>query len=230
MGYLNRRPYLWLVDLATRSIEPAAGLRNIPQGIDEVIPLDAAVAVRCGPTWFALEPDLSGEGRPLADAELSLATRRSVSVDWPREPSVYERGLVLPGRDGGTRTVMHPAIAYWHAFGTWAPDRQSFAVAGSPTPFVPPSGPILSGTYEPKPSVLALVHVGDGSVQVCDGTFDNFCYPPAWSADGRMVVIGVPCEPRRLYIVRPEERVLQRVQFKRHAPMPLLDADLLPTR
>lgn len=179
MGYLNRRPYLWLVDLATRSIEPAAELRDIPQGISEVVPLDAAVAVRCGPTWFALEPDLSGNGRPLTDSELSLAAQRSVAVDWLREPSVYERGMVIPGRGDRPRTVTHPAIAYWHTSGTWAPDRQSFAVAGSPNPFVPPSGPILSRPYEPEPSVLALVHVGDGSVQVCDGTFDNFCYPPA---------------------------------------------------
>ena len=230
MGYLNRRPYLWFVDLATRSIEPAAELRDIPQGIDEVVPLDAAVAVGCGPTWFALEPDLSGKGRRLTDAELALATRRSVSVDWPREPSVHERGLVLPDRAGRARTVTHPEIAYWRPFATWAPDRQSFAVAGSTTPFVLPSAPIFSGTYEPEPSVLALVRVRDATVQICDGTFDDFCYPPAWTADGTLIVIGAPFEPKHLYTVRPEERVLHRVQFKRHAPMPLLDADLLPTR
>ena len=230
VGYLNRRPYLWLVDLATRSIEPAAELRDIPQGIDEVIPLDTAVAVRCGPTWFALEADLSGKGRPLTDAELSLATRRSVSVDWPREPSAHERGLVVPDRAGRTRTVTHPEIAYWRPFATWAPDRQSFAVAGSRTPFVPPSGPIFSGTYKPEPSVLALVHVADATVRICEGTFDDFCYPPAWLAGGKLIVIGAPFEPSRLYTVRPEERVLRSVQLKRHAPMPLLDADLLPTR
>ena len=230
VGYLERRPYLWLVDLATRSIEPAAELRDIPQGIDEVVPLDTAVAVRCGPTWFALEPDLSGKGRPLTDAELSQATQRSVSVDWPQEPSVYERRSVLPSQAGRTRTVTHPQVAYWRSFGTWAPDRQSFAVAGSTTPFVPPTGPILSGTYQPEPSVLALVHVRDASVQVCDGTFDNFCYPPAWLAGGKLIVIGAPFEPTRLYTVRRAERVLQRVQFKRHTPMPLLDADLLPPR
>lgn len=89
---------------------------------------------------------------------------------------------------------------------------------------------MFSGTYELEPSVLALVHVGDASVRICDGTFDDFCYPPAWLADGKLIVIGVPFEPRRLYTVRPEERVLHRLQFKRHAPMPLLDADLLPTR
>ena len=159
VGYLERRPYLWLVDLATRCIEPAAEPRDIPQGIDEVVPLDAAVAVRCGPTSFALEPDLSGKGRPLTDAEVSLAIRRSVLVDWSQEPSVYERRLVLPTQAGRTSTVTHPEIAYWRPFGTWAPDRQSFAVAGSTTPFVSPSGPILSGTYGPRASVLALVHV-----------------------------------------------------------------------
>ncbi len=143
---------------------------------------------------------------------------------------MYERRLVLPSQAGRTRTLTHPEVAYWRPFGTWAPDRQSFAVAGSTTPFVPPTGPILSGTYEPEPSVLALVHVRDASVQVCDGTFDNFCYPPAWLAGGKLIVIGAPFEPTRLYTVRPAERVLQRVQFKRHAPMPLLDADLLPPR
>ena len=61
-------------------------------------------------------------------------------------------------------------------------------------------------------------------------TFDNFCYPPAWLAGGKLIVIGALFEPTRLYTVRPAERVLQRVQFKRHAPMPLLDADLLPPR
>ena len=78
--------------------------------------------------------------------------------------------------------------------------------------------------------MLALVHVRDASVQVCDGTFDNFCYPPAWLAGEKLIVIEAPFEPRHLYTVRPDERLLQRVQFKRHAPMPLLDADLLPTR
>ena len=143
---------------------------------------------------------------------------------------MYERRLVLPSQAGRTRTVTHPEIAYWRPFDTWAPDRQSFAVAGSTTPFVPPTRPILSGTYEPEPSVLALVHAGDASIEVCDGTFDNFCYPPAWSADGKLIVIGAPFEPTGLYTVRPAERVLQRVQFKRRAPMPLLDTALLPTR
>lgn len=231
VGYLDRRPYLWLVDLATRSIEPAAELSDIPQGIDEVIPLDTAVAVRCGPTWFALEPDLSGKGQPLKDAGLSAARQRSVLVDWPRPPSVYERPLVLPENgDGRPRTVTHPEVAFWHHSGTWAPDRRSIAVAGSRTPFVPRSRPLFSGPYEPTPSVLAVVDLEGASARVFEGTFDNFCYPPAWLRDGSLIVIGVPFEPRCLYAVRPEEAALQRIPFKRHVPMPLLDADLLPVR
>ena len=39
VGYLNRRPYLWLVDLTERVIAPAApDLPHIPQGISELIP------------------------------------------------------------------------------------------------------------------------------------------------------------------------------------------------
>ena len=103
MGYLNRRPYLWLVDLATQSIESEAELRDVPQGIDEVIPLDAAVAVRCGPTWFALEPDLSGEGRrsrmPSCPWQLGGASqwtgrrsRRCTREGWLFPTEVAEQG------------------------------------------------------------------------------------------------------------------------------------------
>ena len=37
VGYLNRRPYLWFVDCDSKEIEPAAELRTISQGIDEVV-------------------------------------------------------------------------------------------------------------------------------------------------------------------------------------------------
>lgn len=228
VGYLERRPYLWFVDIEARAIEPAAELRDIPQGIDEVVPLDKAVAVRCGPSWFALEPDLSGRGRSLSDTEFAAAKRRSVWVDWPRSPSVYDRELVLPGPNVEGRIVKHPQVAYWQRFGTWAPDRRTIAVAGSTSPFVAPARPILSGPDEPVPSVLALVDVTTGTARVCEGTFDNFCYPPAWSQSGGRVVIGAPFEPKRLYVVRPEHAVLQRVPFRRHVPMPLLDSALLP--
>ena len=153
VGYLERRPYLWYVDLEDRVIEPAAELRDIPQGIDDVVPLESAVAVRCGPTWFALEEDLSGQGRPLDRSEIALAERGSARVDWPEPPSVHDAELVVPSPNGSQRAVSHPAIAYWQTFGTWAPDARTIAVGGFTQPFETPTKPI-PGTYRPDPSVL----------------------------------------------------------------------------
>ncbi len=230
LGYLEQRPYLWLVGLEGREAEPAAELRHIPQGIDEVVALDTAVAVRCGPTWLALEPDLSGQGRPLTDAEVSLAKQRSVRVQWPTRLSVHDQQLVLPGVIAESKTVIHSKVAYWREFATWGPNRRTFAIAGSTVPFVPPTRPILSSPPVAEPSVLAFVDVVDETVRVCEGTFTDFCYPPAWSKSGDVVVFGAPFEPKRLYSVRPEHGVLERVMFRRHVPMPLLDSRLFAPR
>ena len=48
IGYHERAPFLWSVDMHRLRIEPAAELKRIPQGIDDVVPLDEAVAYRCG--------------------------------------------------------------------------------------------------------------------------------------------------------------------------------------
>jgi len=230
VGYLNRRPYLWFVGLEDRVIEPAAELRDIPQGINEVVPLESAVAVRCGPTWFALEPDLSGQGRALDRSELAAAERESVQVKWPVPPSVYDRELVLPASKSRSHVVSHPAVAHWSEFSaTWGPDRRTIAVEGSATPFRPYVGPLFEEPYRPGPRVLALIDSVEGIVRVCDGTFENFCYPPAWSANGEIVTLGAPFEPKRLYKVRPEIGVLEVVLFKRHAPSPLIDSARLST-
>ena len=73
VGYDDRPPFLWYVDLDSRRVEPAAELSRIPQGIDEIVPLDEAVALRCGPDWFALAPDLSGEFEPLSPLAVTSA-------------------------------------------------------------------------------------------------------------------------------------------------------------
>jgi hypothetical protein len=57
------------VDCDSKEIEPAAELRTISQGIDEVVVTGSGVAVGCGPTWLMVEPDLSGRGRPLTTEE-----------------------------------------------------------------------------------------------------------------------------------------------------------------
>ncbi len=228
VGYLNRRPYLWFVDVENRAVEPAAELRDIPQGIDEVVPVGTAVAVRCGRTWFALEPDLSGRGRTLTETEGALAEQRSARVRFPELPSVLDRELVLPSSNGDLH-ISHPAIAYWRFAATRSPDGRKFAIGGSTTPFVRPTRPIMEEPYRPDPSVLALIDTATGAVRVCEGTFDNFCYPPAWSATGDLVAFGAPFEPKRLYTVRLGHEVLEAVPFKRNAPMPLLDSTLLPS-
>ena len=230
VGYLNRRPYLWFVGIEDRVIEPAAELREIPQGISEVVPLESAVAVRCGPTWFALESDLSGQGRPLDARELASAKRSSTQVKWPVPPSVHDRELVVPGPKGSRHVVSHPAVAHWSEFSaTWGPDRRTIAVEGSTTPFSPSLRPILEEPYRPDPRVLALIDRVTGTVRVCDGAFENFCYPPTWSMDGDLVALGAPFEPKRLYTVCPASAVLKVVLFKRHAPSPLVDAARLRT-
>ena len=58
------------------------------------------------------------------------------------------------------------------------------------------------------------------------GTFEGFGIP-AWSADGRRVVVGAPYEPKALFIASLGTDALDRVSFRRHAPSPLIDKDLL---
>jgi len=88
---------------------------------------------------------------------------------------------------------------------------------------------LFEGPRRPDPRALALIDSVEGTVQVCDGTFESFCYPPVWSANGDLVALGAPFEPKRLYKVRPEIGVLEVVQFKRHAPIPLIDSARLPS-
>jgi hypothetical protein len=229
VGYSEQRPYLLCVDFDDRTIEPAAELRTIPQAVSEIIPLDAAVAVRCGLDWFALEADLSGKPRPLSTDDLHTAQNRSKEVDvgtTPGEPdaTLYWRGEPLA-------EIGHPSVLYWHEFATLSPDNRTVAVAGSLVPW-PQSisvAEMLSTQYRETSSVLALVDVDTGSIRVCSGTFDNFCRP-TWSADGDLIAFDAPFDrPTRLHIVRVEEGVVRPVQFKQRVPAPLLDVVLLPT-
>ena len=71
--------------------------------------------------------------------------------------------------------------------------------------------------------------VESGVVTVCEGTFEGFSYPPAWTADSSTVLASPPFEPKVLYLVDRVEAVLEPVRFKRHAPSPMLDAALLPS-
>jgi len=86
----------------------------------------------------------------------------------------------------------------------------------------------VDAPYEGEPWVLVLIDARSGDVRRCEGEFDNFCYPPAWSADSKFVAFGAPFQPTRLYLVDIAQASLEVVKFgRRHAPMPLLDTAFL---
>jgi hypothetical protein len=87
----------------------------------------------------------------------------------------------------------------------------------------------MSTPYRPEPAVLALVNAQTGEATLCSGTFDNFCYPPAWSARGDVLAFGAPFDKKHLYFVHVDDGELHPVPFKGKLPMPLLDVALLPT-
>ena len=132
LGWLNRRPYLWWVDLETRIIEPAAELTWIPEGISEVVPLDDALAVRCGASWFGLPPSLTGDGFELPTAYRVEAERRSreFSCVWGKGVAPMRARVVVPMPNGEEWEVRHPEIVRWNLWGTLSPDRRSLAVVG----------------------------------------------------------------------------------------------------
>jgi hypothetical protein len=229
VGYSDRPPFLRYVDVETGLIQPAAELLEIPQGIDEVVPLDAVVAVRCGPHWFALGADLSGSPRPLSTAEETTAFERSRDVEVSAQ---YDGPIAqLLSHGDVIAEIQHPEIAYWHGLASLDPQRRRVAIAGSTVPRRPkrPMAETLRGPYEKESaSVLALVDLDTGDVRLCTGHFDQFCYPPAWSASADLIAFGAPFERRRLFVVEVSERCLRTIRFDEEPPMPLLDAQLLP--
>jgi hypothetical protein len=228
LGYHERPPYLWWVDTEQGEVEPAAHLRDIPQGIDDVVPLDSAVAMRCGLHWLGLPPDLSGEPWELSAEEEAAALRRShqVRVRSDRVPVAHLTW------DDNALEIRHPKIRYWQTFATTSPNRQLIALAGSTKTWSPPPKTLVEAFAKPyqaeSASALAIVNTQGGDVQLCSGRFDNFCYPPAWSATGSTIAFGAPFEHGCLYEVSLTDRVLRRIQFTTDPPMPLLDAELLP--
>jgi hypothetical protein len=213
-------------------MEPSGvALNEIPQGVDDLVPLDDVLAVRCGPHWFKVDLDLSGGPRALSKSEQLRAEDCSVQLPLGSTlDTANHRELVIPDRSGSHLTVTHPLVVRWEGFGTWSPDRSRIAVAGSTVERQVPSGTFVEAIerpYVPWPSVLALIDVATGEVTICDGTFDNFCYPPAWTADGGHLAFGAPFEPKRIYTVDIANPILNVVKFKRHVPMPLLDVAFL---
>ena len=231
LGYLNRRPYLWWVDLERRIVEPAAELMWIPQGIDEVVPLGDVVAVRCGPSWFGLRPSLNGGGFDLPPAHRVEAERRSsqVSAVWPKGVAPMDARVRVPVADGEEWEVTHPEIQRWAPWGTLSPNRRSLAVVGY-TGSLPKShsvADIADGTkHDPHPGSLVIADLATRVVRPYRGTFEGFGVS-AWTADGRHVVVGAPFDPKALFIAPVDANALERMEFRRHAPSPLLDADLL---
>ena len=150
LGYLNRRPYLWWVDLERRIVEPAAELTWIPQGVDEVVPLGDVVAVRCGPrAWFGLRPSLTGGGFDLPPVHRVEAERRSSQVGavWGNGVAPMDARVRVPDADGEEWEVTHPEIQRWSLWGTLSPNRRSLAVVG------------YTG---PPPESLSVADISDG--------------------------------------------------------------------
>jgi len=226
-------PYLRYVDLEARTIEPAApDVRSIPQGIDDVVPIADAVAVRCGAEWFGLTQSLEGRPRRLSAAEIAAANERSYQIDllgWNRDRRDGQWTLPLPMGDAVPLRV--PGIESWGFTATLSPDGETIAVGGCTRPLGSRpslSKALLQRPYVGEPWVLMLIDARSGGMRRCEGEFDNFCYPPAWSADSKFVTFGAPFQPTRLYLVDIAEASLGAIKFgRRHAPMPLLDAALL---
>ena len=231
LGYLNRRPYLWWVDLERRIVEPAAELKWIPQGIDEVVPLGDVVAVRCGPSWFGLRPSLTGGGFDLPPADRVEAERRSsrVSAVCGNGVAPMDARVRVPVADGEEWELTHPEIQRWSLWGTLSPNRRSLAVVGytGPLPKSLSVADIADGRkHNPDPGALVIADLATRVVRRYRGTFEGFGVS-AWSGDGRHVVVGAPFEPKALFIAPVEAKALERIEFRRYAPSPLLDADLL---
>lgn len=230
VGYLNRRPYLWFVDLDAKTIESAAAqLRRIPQGVDELVPLDDVVAIRCGPDLFALDLSLVGEPRPLSASETVEARRRSTLLNVLAYNSGRAREAWAVPLPNGRGEVRLEGVQQWGFGASLSPNRQTLALPVSMAP-LPPDVPLaeaLTRPWDPQPWTVALIDVATGSYRYCDGEFDEAPYPPVWRADGEVVVVGPPYDPRSIFSVDPDVGTLHQTRFRRHAPLPLLDASLL---
>lgn len=217
LGWLNRRPYLWWVDTSTRSVEPAATLTAIPQGVDEVVSLVDCVAVRCGPTWFGLNRSLSGDGFVLSEDERDEAERKSLYVEatWGAGVAPRDARVHIPLADGDTWELSHPKIGYWDLMGMLSPDRSALAITGYPM-----------GAYDHSRARLVVAHIGTRAVRIFEGAFHGFGHP-AWSGDGREIVIGAPFEHKVLLQASLESATLTRIVFRREPPAPLISEALL---
>jgi hypothetical protein len=228
VGYLNRKPYLWIVDLATRTVHAThATLGSIPQGIDTLVPVDDWVAIACGPRWYRLEADLAGDLRPLSEAEVEAANQRRPDIP----DAVHWTGtsdLLLPQPGDSDLVARHPAVKYWYGFCRYSPSRDLIAATASLEP-APPVGSYEDASRRgdhPARSALCLVDPVTGAVRLFRETFEGFGLP-AWSADGRWIVIHAPFEAKKLYTAHRDDGDITAVAFKREPPTPLLDASLL---
>jgi len=231
LGWLNRRPYLWWVDLEKRIIEPAAELTWIPEAISEVVPLDDALAVRCGPRWVGLAPSLAGDGFELSAAQRIEAERRSWQVRsvWGKGVAPMHARVVVPVKNGEAWELTHPDVRRWCLSGTLSPDRLSFAVVGytGPLPKSLSIADIADGTKpDPDPGTLFVADLATRIVKRFRGSFEGFGIA-AWSADGRHITVGAPFEPNSLFVGSLGVDALERIPFRRLVPSPLIDAELL---
>ena len=236
VGYLNRRPYLWSVDLVNRTIEPAAtALTSIPQGIDEIVPMGDSVGVRCGPLLSRLEPDLSGQLEPMSAADQTRMAARSHHV---RVGLLQEGRAFLDFDDRSEVALSDDRVGCWAMSATASPDRKLVAIGAETTTASEALAerlarhPNIVGSLQvplpPLPWMMFIVEVDSGRLTACEGTFENTCYPPAWDATGDWIAFGTPFDPRNLYVVHRTGGALHEIRFQRHAPMPMVDRQLLP--
>ncbi len=225
LGYHDRRPYLRLIDAEKRTVD-AIGITRIPQGIDELVPLDGVLAVRCGPTWMGLATNLAGELRPLTPAEVVEASNKSAQLNllaWNHGKGDREWTLPVGGVD---LQLPQGDVHRWGYTASVSPDGNTIAVGAclTPEPEVPPS---WEAPYEPEVWSLVLVDVATGSATRCEGHFEGFPFPPTWTADSSVVVVGAPFDPKHLHVARRSAAALEAVSFRRQIAMPLLDASFV---
>ena len=75
-------------------------------------------------------------------------------------------------------------------------------------------------------TVLVTDDIESGHLKIFDGHFGPNG-SSAWSADGAQITVGASYEPRRLFVADTAGTSLRTIEFKVHAPLPLIDAALI---
>jgi hypothetical protein len=83
-------------------------------------------------------------------------------------------------------------------------------------------------TYEPVEHRLGIIRCADGAMTIADGSYDNFA-KLVWSLDSEWVVFNTAFDERCLWVTRPAEPALERLELAESVPSLLCDvSDLVP--